>query len=298
MLPPPSIAPRTLLALQAFELAVRYGSFKMAAEELHLTPSAVSHRIKGLEKLLGEALFDRNPRGVTPTAAGDRLAASTSRAFGELTRALAQSAGRDGRLRLSAVPIVASHWLLPILGRFFEKHPEVSLQVEANTHNVDMASGLVDVALRYGSGEWPGLVADRILTLSLVPVASPALAKRLRLGRDADVAKAPLIRTFPFGPAWSAWAERAGLDPADFGERGAIEVDGAGAALRAASHGLGVALAFEQLIGNEIAAGDLVRVGSVTPSPGEVWLVCRPQDRSRPAIRALRRWLLAEAERS
>ncbi len=295
MLPPRSIAPRTLLALQAFELAIRSGSFKLAAAELHITPSAVSHRIKALERLMGESLFDRHPRGVSPTAAGDRLAAATGRAFGELARALAPAAGRDHRLRLSAVPIIASHWLLPRLGRFFDRHPGISLQVESSTHNVDMEAGPVDVALRYGSGTWPGVAADRVLTLSLVPVASPDLAKRLKLESDADIARAPLIRTFPFGPAWDVWAAGAGLDPSAVAERGTIEVDGAGAALRAAAHGLGVALAFDQLIGNEVAAGQLVRVGRTTPAPGQVWLACRVEDRNRPAVRALRRWLLAEA---
>jgi len=297
MPPPHAIAPRTLLALQAFELAARSGSFRTAAAELHLTPSAISHRIKGLERMLGEALFDRHPRGVTPTAAGLRLASATGRAFGELSRALARSAG-DTRLRLSAVPIVASHWLLPILGRFFEKHPGLTLQVEASTRNADMEAGLVDVALRYGKGQWPDLVADRIMALSLVPVASPELARRLALRSDADIARAPLIHTSPFGPAWSAWAAGAGLDPASLAAKGAVEVDGAGAALRAAAHGLGVALAFDPLVEAEIAGGTLLRVGSAVPAPGQIWLVCRPQDRDRPAIRSLRRWLLAEAGRS
>jgi DNA-binding transcriptional LysR family regulator len=200
-------------------------------------------------------------------------------------------------LRVSAVPIFASHWLLPRLGQFLAEHPEIELQVEASPRMADMEAGLVDVALRYGEGQWPDVSAEKIMDLKTVPVAAPALVRRLRLRSAADLARAPLIRVSPFGASWADWAAAAGLDPALFerrrGEPKGVQVDGMGAALRAAAHGLGVALAFDPVIESEIASGALQRVGPAVPSRGQIWMACRPRERNLPAIRALRRWLSA-----
>ena len=288
------LASRDLLALQAFELAARTGSFKAAAEALHITASAVSHRIAGLEKTLGERLFERGPRGVALSATGRLLASTTGRAFGDLARALARRGAGSQRLRVSAVPIFATHWLLPRLGQFLATHPGIELQVEASPRLADMETGLVDVALRFGDGKWPDVAAEQVMRLDTVAVASPALARRLRLRTAADVLKAPLVRVSPYGASWPGWAEGAGLDPAPFERQQGLQVDGMGAALRAASHGLGVALAFDPLIDSEIAAGALVQVGPKVPARGQVWFVCRAREKNLPAIRALRRWLLAE----
>ncbi len=292
------ITSRSLLALQAFELATRAGSFKAAAEQLHITSSAVSHRIAGLEKMLGEKLFERGPRGVVPSPAGRLLAATTGRAFGDLSRALARQSAGSQRLRVSAVPIFASHWLLPRLGQFLSLHPDIELQVEASPRMADMEAGLVDAALRYGDGQWPGIAAEHVMSLNYVPVASPALARRLRLRTPADLQRAPLVRVAPFGTSWTDWASGAGLDPAGFaprpGRQKSLQVDGMGASLRAAAHGLGVALVFDPLVESEVAAGTLLRVGPAVPARGQIWFACRPRESGLPAIRALRRWLQAE----
>jgi len=289
------LSARDLLALQAFELAARTGSFKAAAEALHITASAVSHRIAGLERTLGAKLFERGPRGVGLSPAGTALAATTGHAFGDLSRALARQSSGSRRLRVSAVPIFASHWLLPRIGQFLADHPEIELQVEASPRMADMEAGLVDVALRYGEGQWPGLSAEKIMDLETVPVAAPSLVRRLKLGAPADLVRAPLIRVSPFGASWTDWATAAGLDAARFERRKGVQVDGMGAALRAAAHGLGVALAFDPVIDSEIRSGALVRVGPGVTARGQIWLVCRPRERNLPAIRALRRWLLAES---
>lgn len=292
------LSSRDLLALQAFELAARSGSFKAAAERLHITASAVSHRIAGLERQLGARLFERGPRGVVLAPAGRLLASTTGRAFGDLARAMARQGGGSQRLRVSAVPIFASHWLLPRLGQFLAAHAGIELQVEASPRMADMETGLVDVAMRYGDGDWPDVAAEKVMELRAVPVASPELARRLRLRVPADLQRAPLIRVAPFGTSWVEWAEGVGLDPAAFAERRGgtkgVQVDGMGAALRAAAHGLGVALVFDPLIESEIASGALVRVGPALPTRGQIWFVCRPQDRGLPAIRALRRWMQGE----
>ena len=161
-----------------------------------------------------------------------------------------------------------------------------------------METGLVDVALRYGDGNWPDFAAEKVMALYSVPVAAPALAKRLKLGKSADLLHAPLIRVAPFGTSWTEWASGAGLDPAPFeqhaGLHKSLQVDSMGASVRAAAHGLGVALVFDPLVESEIAAGTLVRVGKRVPARGQIWFACRARDRALPAIRALRRWLLAE----
>ncbi len=161
-----------------------------------------------------------------------------------------------------------------------------------------METGLVDVALRYGDGNWPDVAAQMVMPLQAVPVAAPALARRLRIRTPADILRAPLIRVSPFGTSWTEWAAGAGLDPGPFeqqpGQHKGLQVDGMGASLRAAAHGLGVALVFDPLVASEIASGALVRVGPGVPARGQIWFGCRMRERGLPAIRALRRWLLAE----
>ncbi|MBL0900506.1 MAG: LysR family transcriptional regulator [Reyranella sp.] len=295
-----ALTARDLLALQAFELAARTGSFKAAAEQLHVTSSAISHRIAGLERRLGAKLFERGPRGVVLAPAGHALASTTGRAFGDLARALARQGAGSRRLRVSAVPIFATHFLLPRIGQFIAQHPEIEVQVEASMRMADMEAGLIDVALRYGDGHFPGVAAEKVMDLAAVPVGAPALVKRLRLRTPADLVRAPQVRVSPFGASWSEWAEGAGLDPEAFerpgvqGGQKSIQLDGMGQALRAAAHGLGIALAFEPLVDSEIASGALVKLGPAVPTRGQIWFVCRPQDRGLPAIRALRRWMQAE----
>ena len=282
--------------MQAFELAARTGSFKEAAEQLHITASAVSHRIAGLERQLGARLFERGPRGVVLAPAGHALASTTGRAFGDLSRALARQGSGSRRLRVSAVPIFATHFLLPRIGQFIAQHPEIEVQVEASMRMADMEAGLIDVAMRYGDGKFPGVAAEKVMDLAAVPVGAPALVKRLRLRTPADLARAPQVRVSPFGASWTEWAEGAGLDPQAFERKGqkSIQLDGMGQALRAAAHGLGIALGFEPLIDSEIASGVLVKLGPAVPTRGQIWFVCRPQDRGLPAIRALRRWMQGE----
>jgi len=184
-----TLSARELLALQAFELAARTGSFKAAAEALHITASAVSHRIAGLEKTLGERLFERGPRGVVLAPAGRQLSAATGRAFGDLSRALARHSAGSRRLRLSAVPIFASYWLLPRLGQFLSAHPEIELQVEASPRMTDMEAGLAGggaahTAKATGRMSWP--------RRSWILRPCPSLRRRWR--DDSSSARPPTSR--------------------------------------------------------------------------------------------------------
>src|SRR5216683_4590127 len=187
------LKPALLLSLQAFDAAVRLNSFKAAAEALHLTPSAVSHRIRNLEKTVGGPLFMRKHRAVQITPAGRALAAATGRAFAELLRASEPLAGAQAtaRLRLSVSPLFASAWLMPRVPAFMADHPEIELAIESSLQILDFDNDAVHAGVRVGDGNWPGLLAQRLMDLHATPVAAPSMAKRLKLERPADIARAP-----------------------------------------------------------------------------------------------------------
>ena len=168
-----------LEALRVFEAAVRFGSFNEAAESLNLTPSAVSHRIRGLEQFLGIALFERHGRRVAPTEAGVAYAAAIRSALDTLraaTRRLAINR-RSRPLTLSLAPAFAARWLVPRLGRFQDRHPDIELRFSTNSRLTSFVDGDLDAAVRYGSGEWPGVVAELLMKVDAIPVCAPSLLK-------------------------------------------------------------------------------------------------------------------------
>jgi len=205
-----------LLSLQAFDAAVRLQSFKGAASALHLTPSAISHRIRNLEMMVGGPLFKRKHRAVQVTAAGRALAAATGRAFAELLRAAEPLTGAQAtaRLRLSVSPLFASAWLMPRLPSFMAGHPEIELVIESSLQVLDFDSDAVHAGVRVGDGNWPGLATQRLMDLHATPVVTPALAKRLKLERPADVVRAPMIHVSAFPLAWPEWLRQAGAGEA------------------------------------------------------------------------------------
>jgi DNA-binding transcriptional LysR family regulator len=280
-----------LLSLHAFDAAIRLGSFKAAAAALHLTPSAVSHRITALERALGTQLFSRGHRTISPTASGRTLAEVTGRSFAELARAALPGAGAS-RLRIAALPLFASEWLIPRLGRFTAAHPEIELMIESPTRHVDLDVDSFDAAIRVGDGNWPPLAAHRLMDIAATPVATRALVRRLRLRRPADLAQAPLIHVTSFPLAWPIWLDRAGVGGLTASQT--IWVDGFGPALDLAERGAGVALGLEPLFAAREKAGTLCRPLPIRQPTGGYWLVHRKSESAGRAIAAFRRWLLAE----
>lgn len=287
------LRPTLLLSLQAFDTAVRLGSFKEAAEALHLTPSAISHRIRNLEKAMGGALFVRAHRTVQVTAAGRALARATGRAFGELVRATAPLAGLEAsrRLRLSVSPLFASAWLLPRVADFMARHPGIELVIENSVGPLDLENESFDAAVRVGDGTWPGLVSQHLLDLHAVPVAAPALVQRLKLRRPADMVRAPMIHVVSFPLAWSLWLRRAGAGTVK--AKQAVWVDSFEAALQLAERGAGVALGLAPLFADREATGTLCRPVKLSNPTGGYWLLHRPEEGSNAALRTFKRWLLA-----
>lgn len=284
-----------LNALKAFEAAARSESFTRAAEELNVTQGAVSHQVKALEDTLGLRLFNREHQRLTMTDAGrdylvvvrdalDRIAAGTQRLMQR------QSAGV---LTVSTSPDFAAKWLVHRLGRFVESHPGIDLRVSATMHHVDFAREDVDIAVRHGDGQWPGLDAVRLCTEQLFPVCSPKLVSgRNRIAKASDILKFPLLHLDDW-KTWMRWFDAAGIgDPVLHGptlNRASMVID-------AAADGQGIALARTALAAWDLINGRLVRPIDVSLRLSNTyWIVCPKVNAALPKIVSFRKWLLAEA---
>ena len=283
-----------LATLRTFEAAARHGNFSRAAEELHLTHGAISHQIKSLEQTLGVTLFRRDRRGVTVTPEGAALAAVMRDALAQIARGVEAVRGRPPRaLTISVLPGFAANWLIPRLADFQARHPEIEVNIRAGQDLVDFARDDVDLAVRYGPGTWPGLVATRLMGEHVFPVCSPDFAGG-RLPRTlAALAAAPLLHS-PTQP-WDEWFRALGQAAPDvrrgpgFSEPGLL--------LRAAADGLGVALARSVLVQPELEAGRLVRPVPHSVPAAFAYYVVYPADAPMSAqLAALRDWLLAQTK--
>ena len=283
-------------ALRALEAAARTGSLTRAAELLHLTHGAISHQIKALEADFGVRLVERAGRGVRLTDEGERFAARVRSALAQIADAVSEVTERTnpGRLRITVLPSFAARWLLPRVGRFVAAHPEIDVDIRASNALVDFRREDVDLGIRHGVGQWPGLVAEKLLDESYFPVCSPRLAGGRLPKRPADLARHTLLRAE--GESWKPWFEAAGLDWEE-PSRGPTFSDSSHM-MQAAVEGQGVALARDSLLGDDLRTGALVRLFDVAvASPRSHFLVYPPRLRSAPKLQAFRAWLFEEAAR-
>jgi DNA-binding transcriptional LysR family regulator len=286
------LTPAVLLALQAFDVAYRLGSFRAAAHALHLTPSAVSHRIRSLEKLIGEALFVRKHRTIEVTRAGRMLAEVTGHAFSELARVAGAGKAQRGmqrRLRLAVATTFATSWLIPRLSDFLETNAGIEVIVENVTRRIDFENEPYDAAINSGTGDRPGLVATELVRIFTTPVCTPATRKRHRLESPTDLRRVRLIQVTSYPLAWPLWFERAGVD--NIHPEQTLWVDDFRSGVDAARHGAGVALALEPLLSQEESVLSLVRPFAIRQPTGAYWLIHRPADSRNLALRAFKRWL-------
>jgi LysR family glycine cleavage system transcriptional activator len=242
--------------LVAFEAVARRLSFARAAEELYLTPSAVSHQIAKLEQFLGFLLFERTPRGITLSDAGESYLKRVAGALGAIGNATNDiRKGVRNTLYVHSSPSIASLWLMPRLGQFVRAFPEISLSLSASPVYSDFALGQVDVDIRYGVPEWPNLVVEPIFEERILPLASPDLMARLSVSAPSDLLQCPLIQSTVSLVQWPAWfASHALISiPKHF----AFRFDRASMSLEAAVQGLGIALESEQIASPHIEAGRL-----------------------------------------
>ena len=301
-MPPRRAAPLT--SLRSFEAAARRLSFAAAAHELFVTPAAVSHQVKGLEKYLGIALFERHNRSVALTEAGAKLAASLHGLFSELNEALMQIKEPTGpRVRVSALPSLAAKWLVPRLHRFEAVHPTLKVRIDTSDHLVNFAYEPVDIALRYGAGNYPGLHVERLMAADAFPVCSPRL-----LGNDdpplrkpADLRGQTLLHDessnrSPGVPNWAIWLEAAGATKVN-SLRGPV-FGSIHLAIEAALAGHGVAMGIAPLVEHDLCSGRLVRPFELKlPNTFSFWVVCDRKRATDPIIRKFRNWLFDETKR-
>jgi LysR family glycine cleavage system transcriptional activator len=283
-----------LNALKAFEAAARHESFTRAADELHVTQGAVSHQVKALETELGVKLFNRERQRLLITESGREYLAVMRDAFDRIAMGTERLVKRQGSgvLTVSTSPDFAAKWLVHRLGRFAEAQPGIDLRVSAMPHHVDFAREDVDIAVRHGDGNWPGLQVTRLCSEHLFAVCSPGLAADLRHPRD--VLRFPLLH-MDGGQAWSSWFEASGIDDVD-----AIQgptLNRASMLIDAAVDGHGIALARTTLAAWDLINGRLVRPFAVElPLSRSYWIVCPRAASTQPKLAAFRDWLLAEAK--
>ncbi|MCQ8186243.1 transcriptional regulator GcvA [Parvularcula maris] len=292
-----------LNALRAFEAAGRHLSFSKAADELAVTPGAISQQMRILENWLGTPLFTRDPKGLQLTEAGlaalpqmregfDRLAAGTR---------LMQAGTGPSKVTVSVAPSFASKWLVPRLDDFQQQRPETDIYVHADMEIVDFGSADVDVAVRFGRGGYDGLVSERLMGETIVPVCSPALTKgQNALRSPEDLAHHTLIHDDSDKdgmPNWEMWLRAAGIEAAS-GTRGP-RFNQSSLAIEAAVAGKGVALARYALAVADLEAARLViPFAHETPTDFAYWLVYPEAKAVLPDVSAFTGWLKAEAERS
>ena len=278
-----------VFGLRALEAASRHQSYSRAAEELAVTHSAVSQQIRRLEIELGARLFERRGNSMVPTAAAERLAAGIRQGLDLLRDAVADFHAASGRdpLVVSLTPQFASRWLPERLPRLLAAPAGANLELRVEDRLADMHADGVDLSVRYGDGDWPGLACDRLLEETLIPVCSPDVALRWPLRRAADLLSAPLLHHS--SRPWNLWFEALGLatPPAD----GMVFAD-ALMLLEAAARGLGVALARSSLVAPDLKSGRLVTPLRIeVPSEFGYFLVWRADSRKLARILALKTWL-------
>jgi LysR family glycine cleavage system transcriptional activator len=292
-----------LSALRAFEAAARLMSFSKAADELSVTPAAVSHQIAALEADLGVKLFNRLSRAVELTASARVLLPGLTEAFAGIQASVGRLRAHNdtGALNVTASPSFAGKWLVQRLYRFQEITPEVDVRISASDAVVDLMRGDFDVAIRYGTGRYPGLTVELLLKNEVFPACSPELLRRgppldtpaglrhHRLLHDQAVDPDPLV------PTWAMWLKAAGVG--DLPASPGLTFSTNALALEAAIAGHGVTLAYSTTAAADLAAGRLVRLFSLSlPDLFAYYIVTAPGALERPKVRAFRDWLRHEAD--
>ncbi|MEI2297676.1 LysR substrate-binding domain-containing protein [Ensifer sp. MJa1] len=283
-----------LNGLRAVEAAGRLGSLAAAADELGVTSGAVSQQIAKAEAQLGRILFERTPRGLVATDFGQRFLVRLTNAFGELSEAVASARRRDESvLTISVAPVFAARWLVYRLNRFAERHPDIRLRIDATTKLVNLDTSDVDVGIRVGTGEWPGVKSEPLLQQEVFPVCSPAMAANLR--KPADILKLPAVIDGHSMFSWEVWFREVGLSGFEMSVRHTFNE--ASLVLDAAISGQGVMLAWQTLAGFAITQGSLVVPFGVRAKTGYGhYFVSSPSRRESKAAAAFKRWVRDEVE--
>jgi LysR family glycine cleavage system transcriptional activator len=285
-----------LPAIRVFDAVARAGNFTRAAAELNMTQSAVSYQIRLLEDFVGQPLFRRQARGVSLSPRGAELAPLAARSLADLARGFGGlREARDGVLAISTMQTIAGNWLARRLGEFQLRHPDIAVRLDVSMRLVDFDSEDIDVAIRSGKGNWPGLTAHRLFGQDFVAVASPAyLAREGHPATPADMLRHVLIS--PSDDWWNIWFRTAGVaTPIRIGRPG-IDVETQQMAGSVAMAGHGIALVTPRFEADCLATGALVPLFGVVGDTGFAYYVVYPRARAAERkIRLFRDWVLAEA---
>jgi len=292
-----------LNALRAFESAARHLSFVAAAEELSVTPTAISHQIKKLEEYLGVSLFRRRTRGLVLVEAGQLLAKELHSVFLDLDQAMehVMEADRGGSLALSVAPTFAAMWLIPRLQNFYSLHPDIDVRISTSLGLVDFQRDDFDAAIRLGHGQWSGLEAIKLFDESVIPMCSPRLLEgQNAIRKPADLKKHVLLHNHsmdfdPNAPTWQTWLEETGTRGVDVSRGMHFSLPDHG--LQAAIDGAGVVLGWRFLSAKDVEAGRVVELFDAAIPLGSTFYLVYPEAQSRrPNIAALRNWILEEVK--
>ncbi|MER9253283.1 transcriptional regulator GcvA [Mesorhizobium sp. M0598] len=284
-----------LTTLPSFEAAARLLSFSKAAEELHVTHGAISRAIKNLEDQLGVQLFERGTRSVSLKAVGEPYARAVREALAQLATATAAATARysSSTLNVSTSDGFAGRWLVPRLYRFHRAHGDVDVRVSTSGKLTNFLGDGIDVAVRYGNGNYPGLTSEFLTGEEVFPVCSPKLLEGAHpLRTPQDLKHHTLIRdSFPID--WATWLASAGVEGVD--PQSGITFDSATFAMESAAQGEGVVLGRTMLVAADLAAGRLVRpFGHALKSPSSFYFVYPPEAIRQRKVKAFRDWLLSE----
>lgn len=288
-----------LSALRAFEAAARHGSFKRAASELAVTPTAISHQIRALEEYTGLTLFKRDTRKVVLTEVGAQLYPVLRDGFDEFEKTFERLAPATGRAQvtISATSAFTANWLVPRMHRFHALHPQIDLHLQASDQVVDLVEANVDIAIRYGTGPYADVTAEILFADRFAPVAHPNLG----VSSPADLHKVTLIhfqwkKAHPLNPTWERWFAEAKLPGVS--AAGQLRFSDEGHAIQAALAAQGVALLSLVLVEHELASGRLVQPFGPTVAGHTYHLVTRSDRAPTSPVLAVADWLRAEARSS
>jgi len=290
----------SLNGLRAFEAAARHLSFTLAASELNVTQTAISHQIRRLEAELGIRLFIRQNRALALTPEARDYLPGVRAAFNDLRLATDRLLRKDDDkvLTVSTLASLAAKWLLPRLTDFQERHPGIDVRITTSTSLVDFQRDNVDAAIRYGRGQWPGLRADWLMADELFPVCSPSLLRGDKpLRQPEDLKGYPLLHTSNANSDdWRLWLTAAGL-PADIARQPGITFDMIFMTIQAAIDGIGVAMGRTSYVQDDIAKGRLVVPFKIAlPADAGFYLVAPEGRREAPKLAAFRDWMLAATQ--
>lgn len=290
----------SLNGLRAFEAAARHLSFTLAASELNVTQTAISHQIRRLEEELGIRLFIRQNRALALTPEARDYLPGVRAAFNDLRLATDRLLRKedDKVLTVSTLASLAAKWLLPRLTDFQEQHPGIDVRITTSTSLVDFQRDNVDAAIRYGRGQWPGVRADWLMADELFPVCSPSLLRGDKpLRRPEDLRNHPLLHTSNANSDdWRLWLTAAGL-PADIARQPGITFDMIFMTIQAAIDGIGVAMGRTSYVQDDIAKGRLVVPFKIAlPADAGFYLVAPEGRREVPKLSAFRQWIVAATQ--